>query len=162
MVISWPWSRLLLLPLQAYWWCTVHHCPSGILLYSFLFLPPWQPGQGLYVPSVLMFQFDPKAHHHWAIFWVLICKTGCATTTTQQDWQGGNTIPMEGQPSASSEHLYSERNAAAIAMMSQHRVWAKSSLCSFAVKICDRLVTNHPLLLQALINHREPTYRPAN
>lgn len=57
-------GRLLRLPLQAYWCCTVHHCPSGILLYSFLFLPPWQPGQGLHVPSVLMFQFDPKARRH--------------------------------------------------------------------------------------------------
>lgn len=93
----------------------------------FFFSLPGNPGQGLHVPSVLMFQFDPpRARRHWAIVWVLLCKTGCSTTTTQQDWWGGETQtlphPLDGRLSSSGEHLYSERNAAAVTVMSQHCV----------------------------------------
>lgn len=97
-------------------------------LLFFSFSPPWQPGQGLHVPSVLVFQFAPIASRHCFIVWA--SKKPAApqpqhNTATQTTW----TI-----------------HRVAVGDVTTLFVWAKSSSCSFPVKMSERLVTIHLLL----------------
>lgn len=79
--------------------------------------------------------------------WVLLCKTGCSTTTTQDYWRGGNTNPPPGRVRLGQAPSLWKKRCGRHEDVTTLCVWAKSSSCSFAVEIWDRLVTNHTLLL---------------